>query len=49
MGRTARRLGGIGWDEFFAKFEEKKLAFLDQDRTKDGGVSRFFKLVSRDS
>lgn len=42
-------LEDIGWDEFFAKFEEKKLAFLYQDRTKDGDVSRFFKLVSRDS
>lgn len=42
-------LEDISWEEFFDKFEEKKLAFLYQDRTKDGGVSRFFKLVSRDS
>jgi hypothetical protein len=37
----------IGWDDFFAKFEAEKLAFLYQDRTADGQTSRFFKLVSR--
>lgn len=37
----------IPWDEFFRKFEESKLAFLYQDRTKDGELSRFFKFVSR--
>lgn len=39
----------ISWDEFFEKFEEKKLAFLHQDRTAGGETSRFFKLVSRDN
>ena len=39
----------IGWDEFFQKFEEKKLAFLYQEKTKDGGQSRFFKFVKRDA
>lgn len=38
----------ISWEEFFDKFEEKRLAFLYQDRTKDGGQSRFFKFVHRD-
>lgn len=42
-------LEDISWEEFFAKFEDKKLAFLYQDRTKDGGLSRFFKLVGRDA
>lgn len=37
----------ISWEEFFEKFEEKDLAFLYQDKTKDGEESRFFKLVSR--
>ncbi len=37
----------ITWEEFFEKFEEKNLAFLYQDETKDGQQSRFFKLVNR--
>jgi hypothetical protein len=37
----------IGWDEFFEKFDEAGLAFLYQDKTKDGKVSRFHKFVSR--
>jgi hypothetical protein len=36
------------WEEWFDKFEKEKLAFLHQDRTKDGSESRFFKLVSRE-
>lgn len=39
----------IGWDEFFRKFDEKKLAFLYQDETKGGKESRFAKLVSRET
>ncbi|MFL5664401.1 MAG: hypothetical protein ACJ8BW_24105 [Ktedonobacteraceae bacterium] len=39
----------ISWDEFFKKFEEKKLAFLYQDKTAKGEPSYFFKLVSRDT
>jgi hypothetical protein len=38
----------ISWDEFFRKFEEAHLAFLYQDKTKDGKVSRFHKFVARD-
>jgi hypothetical protein len=38
----------ISWEEFFAKFDEKKLAFLYQDKTGDGAESRFCKLVSRE-
>jgi hypothetical protein len=37
----------ISWDEFFEKFDEKKLAFMYQERTKDGKRSYFNKLVSR--
>lgn len=39
----------ISWEEFFEQFEDKKLAFLYQDKTADGHESRFFKLVNRDS
>jgi hypothetical protein len=42
-------LEDITWDEFFAKFDEKHLAFLYQDKTSGGEESRFFKLVSRDT
>lgn len=40
-------LEDISWEEFFEKFEEKKLAFLYQEKTKDGKTSRFFKFVTR--
>ena len=44
---SADDLEEIGWDEFFAKFDESKLAFLYQDETKGGGRSRFHKFVKR--
>jgi len=37
----------IEWDEFFRIFDENNLAFLYQERTADGGLSRFSKLVDR--
>ncbi|MGD9555631.1 MAG: hypothetical protein AB7V25_01285 [Mangrovibacterium sp.] len=36
------------WDTFFKTFDEKKLAFLYQDETKEHKESRFFKFISRD-
>ena len=45
----AGSLEEISWDEFFQKFDEKKLAFLYQEHTSSGEESRFFKLVSRDA
>jgi hypothetical protein len=42
------RLEEISWDEFFKKFDEAGLAFLYQDKTKDGKISRFHKFVLRD-
>ncbi|HVX84365.1 MAG TPA: hypothetical protein VH253_06075 [Phycisphaerae bacterium] len=36
----------ITWDDFFQKFDEKRLAFLYQDKTKEGEQSRFFKLIA---
>jgi hypothetical protein len=41
-------LDHIGWETFFEKFEQQKLAFLYQEQTQKGEVSRFFKLVRRD-
>ena len=43
------RLEEINWDQFFEGFEENNLAFLYQDKTKDGKQSRFSKLVDRDN
>jgi hypothetical protein len=42
------KLEPIEWDEFFETFEDRKLAFLHQDKTADGHESRFFKFVRRD-
>lgn len=42
-----KALGQISWDQFFGKFDSKKLAFLYQDKTDDGKVSRFHKFVDR--
>ena len=37
----------IGWEAFFEKFEKEHLAFIYQDKTKEGKVSRFCKFVER--
>ena len=37
----------LEWDDFFDKFEKEHLAFLYQDRTSDGKVSRFHKFINR--
>ncbi|WP_125777928.1 hypothetical protein [Antribacter gilvus] len=41
------RFEEVSWDDWFAKFDEEKLAFLYQAQKADGGDSTFFKLVSR--
>jgi hypothetical protein len=38
----------ISWDDWFDKFEESNLAFLFQEKTRDGKQSRFFKLIERE-
>src|ERR1044071_8071759 len=43
------RLEEISWDEFFEIFDENDLAFLYQEKTQDGGESRFSKFVSREN
>ena len=42
------KLEEIPWDEFFKTFDDRKLAFLHQDKTADGHESRFFKFVHRE-
>ena len=37
----------ITWDEFFEKFDEKRLAFVYQEKTAGGEPSRFNKFVHR--
>ena len=37
----------IDWDEFFDIFDDNNLAFLYQENTEDGGLSRFSKFVTR--
>jgi len=39
----------ISWEEFFAAFDENKLAFLYQDKLESGETSRFSKLIDRNS
>ena len=41
------KLEPISWDGFFKTFDDRKLAFLHQDKTADGKESRFFKFVKR--
>ena len=38
----------ISWDEWFQKFEDEKLAFLNQQRKASGEDSTFFKLIRRE-
>jgi len=47
FGPKEEALEEIEWSEFFRKFDESGLAFLYQDRTKDGELSRFHKFVRR--
>lgn len=47
FGEPDENLQPIEWEEFFDIFEDRKLAFLHQDRTEDGKISRFNKFVER--
>lgn len=46
--RDDEDLEEISWDEFSEEFEKNNLAFLYQEKTKEGGESRFFKFIDRD-
>ncbi|MGZ8845803.1 MAG: hypothetical protein ACXW3C_05010 [Pyrinomonadaceae bacterium] len=39
----------ITWQEFFAAFDDNRLAFLYQDKLESGETSRFSKLIDRES
>lgn len=41
-------LDPISWEEFFAKFDERKLALLYREETAQGAKSNFNKLISRE-
>lgn len=47
-GGAEESLEEISWDDFFNVFEERGLAFLYQEETADGSLSRFFKLIRRE-
>jgi hypothetical protein len=42
-------LKDVSWQEFFRKFDNEGLAFLYQDETSDGKISRFHKFVDRNA
>jgi hypothetical protein len=46
-GYEGEALQTISWEEFFEAFEKNELAFLFQDKKKDGSESRFSKMISR--
>lgn len=41
------KLEEISWDEFFQKFDEKRLSFVYQENTASGEPSRFNRFVNR--
>jgi hypothetical protein len=43
------KLQPVEWDTFFDTFDRKRLAFLYQDKTADGHLSRFSKFIDRNS
>jgi hypothetical protein len=43
------RLEDVSWDAFFATFDDSDVDFLYQEYTKDGGESRFHKIVRADA
>jgi len=47
FGEREEELDQIEWTEFFQIFDQNELAFLYQDKTQDGGTSRFNKFVAR--
>jgi len=49
FGEPEATLEPITWEEFFKIFDENDLAFLCQEKTAGGKVSRFFKFIDRDS
>jgi len=48
FGKLEPNLEQISWDDFFRIFEENELAFLYQEKTRNGTLSRFSKFIGRD-
>lgn len=46
--RDNESLDEVDWKPFFRTFEDRRLAFLYQEETSNGDLSRFNKFVSRD-
>jgi hypothetical protein len=46
-GEADPALETIEWDDFFEKFDESGLAFVYQEQTADGQLSRFCKFVNK--
>lgn len=47
-GYAEDNLEDISWEEFFETLDNKKLAMVYQEKTKDGKTSRFNKFVDQD-
>ncbi len=47
FGEKEESLEPISWEEFEKIFKKHELVFLFQERTADGGESRFFKFVAK--
>src|SRR5215475_13508098 len=45
FGVKDEKLHPVDWNAFFDKFEESNLAFLYQDKTASGKMSRFYKFI----
>ena len=48
FGEKEEEFEEIEWEEFFKIFDQNKLAFLYQEKTKEGETSRFSKFVERE-
>ena len=48
FGEKEEEFEEIEWEEFFKIFDQNKLAFLYQEKTKEGEISRFSKFVERE-
>lgn len=46
LDEVAPYLRVVTWDAWFKRFEEKRLLFAFRDDRQDGGLSRYYKLVS---
>lgn len=47
FGVKDEKLHPVDWEAFFDKFEQSNLAFLYQDKTSNGKMSRFHKFIQR--